>query len=101
MINSSSSDSQNYGKHWTPEQVHDAFAPKQETVASVTAWLTDSGIQDSRIVFYENKGWISVDVTVEEIEALLLAEFHEHEHSQTSKVRVGTDRYAVTRLRDI
>jgi len=46
-------------------------------------------------MFYENKGWISVDVTVEEIEALLLAEFHEHEHSQTSKIRVGTDKYVL------
>ena len=74
--------------------MHDAFAPKQETVESINQWLTDSGIQDHRIMFYENKGWIAVDVTVEEIEALLLAEFHEHEHSMTSKVRVGTDRYA-------
>ncbi|KAH7369691.1 protease S8 tripeptidyl peptidase-like protein I [Rhexocercosporidium sp. MPI-PUGE-AT-0058] len=95
LMDVSSSDSDNYGKHWTPEQVHDAFAPKKETVESITQWLTDSGIQDSRIMFYENKGWISVDVTVEEIEALLLAEYHEHEHSQTSKVRVGTDRYHV------
>ncbi|KAL2072472.1 hypothetical protein VTL71DRAFT_11815 [Oculimacula yallundae] len=95
LMDVSSSDSENYGKHWTPQQVHDAFAPKEETVASITQWLTDSGIEDSRIMFYENKGWISVDVTVEEIEALLQAEYHEHEHSQTSKVRVGTDRYHV------
>ncbi len=98
ILTSSSSDSTSgkYGKHWTPEQVHDAFAPKKETVTSVTQWLTDSGIEDSRIMFYENKGWIAVDVTVEEIEGLLRAEFHEHEHSRTSKVRVGTDKYALS-----
>ncbi|KAK0113865.1 hypothetical protein ONS95_014107 [Cadophora gregata] len=95
LMDVSSSDSENYGKHWTPEQVHNAFAPKEETVTSITQWLTDSGIDGSRIISYENKGWISVDVTVEEIEALLLAEFHEHEHSQTSKIRVGTDKYHV------
>ncbi|KAI6713018.1 protease S8 tripeptidyl peptidase I (secreted protein) [Marssonina coronariae] len=95
LMDVSASDSKNYGKHWTPEQVHDAFAPKEETVASITQWLTDSGIQDSRIMFYENKGWIAVDVTVEEMEALLRAEFHEHEHGRTSKVRIGTDKYHV------
>ncbi|PBP20191.1 hypothetical protein BUE80_DR009055 [Diplocarpon rosae] len=95
LMDVSASDSKNYGKHWTPQQVHDTFAPKEETVASVTQWLIDSGIQESRIMFYENKGWIAVDVTVEEIEALLMAEFHEHEHSRTSKVRVGTEKYHV------
>ncbi|KAK2624864.1 hypothetical protein QTJ16_006057 [Diplocarpon rosae] len=95
LMDVSAPDSKNYGKHWSPKQVHDTFAPKEETVASVTQWLIDSGIQDSRIMFYENKGWIAVDVTVEEIEALLMAEFHEHEHSRTSKVRVGTEKYHV------
>ena len=90
---SSEPHSKNFGKHWTPEQIHDAFAPKDETVSSVTEWLKDSGIHDSRIMFYENKGWIAVDVTAEEFEALLRAELHEHEHSRTSNVRVGTDRY--------
>lgn len=71
--------------------MHNAFAPEEETVASVIQWLTDSGIDHSRIMFYENKGWVAVDVTVGEIEELLKAEFHEHGHSKTSKIRVGTD----------
>ncbi|CZS98426.1 related to serine protease [Rhynchosporium agropyri] len=96
LMDVASSDSENYGKHWTPEQVHNAFAPKDETIASVKEWLTDSGIQDSRIMFYENRGWISVvDMTVEELESLLQAEYHEHENSQSSKVRLGTHKYHV------
>ncbi len=87
-------DSERYGKHWTAEEVHNAFAPEEETVANIKGWLTDFGIHGSRIVHSENRGWIAVDVTVEEAEALLLAEFHEHEHKLTSKVRVGTDKYA-------
>lgn len=47
------------------------FAPKEETVANVMNWLTDFGIHDGRIVHSENKGWIAVDVTVEEAEALV------------------------------
>jgi tripeptidyl-peptidase-1 len=86
--------SDKYGKHWTAEEVHNAFAPEEETIANIREWLTDFGIHDSRTMHYENKGWIAVDVTVEEAEALLLTEFHEHEHKLTSKVRVGCDKYA-------
>lgn len=89
---SADSESPNYGKHWSSERVHNAFAPKEETAASVMQWLSDSGIERSRIMTYENKGWLAVDVTVQEIEDLLKAEFHEHIHSTTSKVRVGTDK---------
>jgi len=68
------------------------FAPEEETVAKIEEWLTDFGIHSSRIAHYQNKGWIAVDVTVEEAEALLLTEFHEHEHKYSPKVRVGCDK---------
>ncbi|KAF8856879.1 putative protease S8 tripeptidyl peptidase I [Acephala macrosclerotiorum] len=87
--------SENYGKHWTPQEVHDAFAPEEETIAKIKEWLIDFGIHNSRIMHYENKGWIAADVTVAEAEALLLTEFHEHEHKLTSKIRVGADKYHV------
>lgn len=90
--NRSHPDSENYGKHWTAQEVHDMFAPEEETVDNIKSWLTDFGIHGARIVHSENKGWIAVDVTVEEAEALLLTEFHEHEHQYSSKVRVGCDK---------
>jgi tripeptidyl-peptidase-1 len=64
-------DSENYGNHWTPQQVHDMFSPEEETVATIKEWLTGFGIHNGRIVHSENKGWIAVDVTVEEAEALV------------------------------
>jgi tripeptidyl-peptidase-1 len=88
-------DSERCGKHFTPEEVHDMFAPEEKTVADIMNWLTNFGIHDSRIVHSENKGWIAADVTVEEAEALLLTEFYEHEHQHSPKVRVGCDKYAV------
>lgn len=69
------------------------FAPEEETVENIKAWLTNFGIHGSRIVHSENKGWIAVDVTVHEAESLLLTEFHEHEHKHSPKVRVGCDKY--------
>jgi tripeptidyl-peptidase-1 len=68
------------------------FAPPEDTVAAVKEWLTSSGIHGSRIVHSDNKGWIAFEATVEEAEALLLAEFHEHEHRESPNLRVGTDR---------
>jgi tripeptidyl-peptidase-1 len=86
--NRSHPDSENYGKHWTAQEVHEMFAPEEETVDNIKSWLIDFGIHGARIVHSENKGWIAVDVTVEEAEALLLTEFHEHEHQYSSKATV-------------
>jgi tripeptidyl-peptidase-1 len=89
---SSHPDSKNYGKYWTAEEVHDIFAPPEDTVNTVKEWLHSSGIEPSRVVHSDNKGWIAVDVTVDEAERLLLAEFYEHEHVHSAAVRVGCDK---------
>jgi tripeptidyl-peptidase-1 len=68
------------------------FAPPENTVSTVKEWLTSSGIDHSRVVHSDNKGWIAVDVTVEEAERLLLTEFYEHEHVHSASVRVGCDK---------
>jgi tripeptidyl-peptidase I len=72
--------------------VHSTFAPTDEAVTAVRDWLTQFGIHDSRIVHSDNKGWLAFDASAEEAERLLLTEFHEHEHRQSSKLRVGCDR---------
>jgi subtilase family serine protease len=91
-------DSEKFGKHWTPEEVHHMFAPEEETVANIKEWLTNFGIHGARIVHSENKGWVAVDVTVQEAEELLQTEFYEHEHQSSSKVRVGCDKYGFLRV---
>lgn len=70
-----------------------SFAPEEATVSSIKKWLEEFGIHGSRIVQSDNKGWIAVDVTVEEAEALLDTEYYEHEHATSSSVRVGCDEY--------
>ena len=47
--------SPNYGKHMTPEEVIDFFAPPQSTVAAVTDWIVASGIARERIGQSTNK----------------------------------------------
>lgn len=67
------------------------FAPAEDAVTAVKEWLTSSGIDASRIIQYDNKGWLAFDATTKEAEELLHTEFHEHEHTQSPSVRVGSD----------
>lgn len=69
------------------------FAPAEESVQAVRGWLTIFGIHESRVVHSDNKGWIVFDATVEEAEKLLLAEYYEHEHRHSPRIRVGCDEY--------
>ncbi len=63
--------SPNYGKHWTAEDVHNHFAPSDESVQAVKDWLLGFGIDESDVRHYENKGWLAVDLPVSKAEALL------------------------------
>jgi tripeptidyl-peptidase I len=94
-MNLSSSDpaSPKYGKHWKPEEVHAHFSPTSETIEAVREWLVASGFAADRVVHSENRGWFAFDATVEEAETLLLAEYYEHEHTQSGKLKVGCDRW--------
>ncbi|KAL9064346.1 MAG: hypothetical protein Q9157_007866 [Trypethelium eluteriae] len=84
-----------YGKYWTAKEVHEAFAPADGVVTAVKQWLTSAGIESSRIIDYENKGWLAFDATAKEAETLLRTEFYEHEHKHSSKIRVGCSSYHV------
>ncbi|KAI9696511.1 MAG: hypothetical protein M1820_008139 [Bogoriella megaspora] len=82
-----------YGQHWSAKEVHDAFAPTEEAETVVKDWLVSAGISANRIKHYENRGWLAFDATAEEAENLLHAEFYEHEHRYSDKIRVGCSRY--------
>lgn len=73
------------------EEVHDLFAPIEDHVQTIKEWLQRSGIDGSRIVHSDNKGWLAFDATTEEAERLFRTEYYEHEHSQSDRVRVGCD----------
>lgn len=74
------------------EEVHDMFAPPKENVNAIKEWLVFSGIDESRIVHSDNKGWLAFDATAEEAERLFLAEYYEHEHISSDNIRVGCDK---------
>ncbi|PWN44753.1 subtilisin-like protein [Ceraceosorus guamensis] len=77
--------SEQYGKHWTPEQVHEHFAPSDETVNVVKSWLQSHGsIDASRIRQSASKGWLELHVSVAEAERLLNTEYHGWVHASSA-----------------
>ncbi|KAH9844650.1 Pro-kumamolisin, activation domain [Teratosphaeria destructans] len=90
----SSPDYPTYGQHWTPEQVADAFAPSEETIDSVRAWLISSGIAEERIQRSEGRNWLRFEASVDEAEDLLKTKYHIFEH-HTGKPHVACDEYSI------
>ncbi|KAL9109396.1 MAG: hypothetical protein Q9227_005903 [Pyrenula ochraceoflavens] len=89
--------SPNYGKHWTEEEVTNAFAPSQESLVTVTDWLKSSGIAKSRISHSHNKGWLAFDASVGELEGLLHAAYHKFEHKASGRTTTACDVYHIPR----
>lgn len=73
------------------EEIHDMFAPQQNTVETVSAWLQDSGIAANRISRSVNKQWLQFDATTSEVEALIKAEYYNYAHYGTGKTNIGCD----------
>lgn len=95
LMDVSHPDSPNFGKHWTAQQIAETFAPSQESVETVTAWLKNSGIAPERIRKSQSLGWLHLNATVAEAEDLLKTEFFLHKHAQTGKPHVGCSQYSV------
>lgn len=86
--------SASYAQHWTPDQIADMFAPSQESVDLVSAWLAESGIDPSRIVVSDSRAWIDVNATVSEVKSLLRTDYHIYEHS-SGHLHVASGSYSV------
>lgn len=72
--------------------MHDTFAPSAEAVDEVRNWLHAAGIDKSRVVHSDNKGWLAFDAYAHEAENLFMAEFYEHKHMSTDSMKIGCDK---------
>ena len=73
------------------QEIHGIFAPQQNTVETVSAWLQDSGIAAHRISQSVNKQWLQFDATTSEMEALVKTEYYHYAHYGTGKTNIGCD----------
>ena len=74
--------SPNYGKHWTSQQVIDAFQPAESTIETVRQWLVNAGLEPT---LSGNKAWFAFDTTAKQAESLLQTEYYEYEVSRNSE----------------
>lgn len=88
-------ESSKYGQCYSSEDVVDLFAPSDEAVSSVRAWLEGAGIASDRISRSANKQWMQLDATVDEAENLLRTEYYVYEHGPTGRTTVACDEYHV------
>ena len=95
LMDVSHPDSPNYGKHWTPAQIAETFAPKQETIDLVMEWLAVEGIHPSRSKLASGRHWISFNATVGEMERLLKTTYHVYKHEHHGNNHVACDKYHV------
>ena len=87
-------ESPRFGQHWTAKQVAETFAPNEESVDAVLAWLKNSGIGSDRVSRSQSMGWLNFDATVAEAESLLKTEYHIHRHN-SGKPHVGCSHYHI------
>ena len=87
--------STSYGKHWTSEQVVEYFAPSDESIQSVRTWLNEAGIAEHRQALTSKRGWIWVEATIAEMEALLKTEYHIFNHGETGEHQIGCEEYSI------
>lgn len=85
--------SPNYGKHLSAEDVHNLFAPAEDSVKAVKEWLSASGVNEDNILHYTNKGWLALDVPASHAEDLLKTEYYEYEKDGSH--RIGCDQYSL------
>jgi len=95
LMSVSHPESPRYGQYLSPEEVHDLFAPSQDTVDAVRDWLLSAGIDDRLIAHSDNKGWLAANIPAEDFEGLFLAELHEYEHASSGSIKIGCDEYHV------
>ncbi|KAH8666390.1 peptidase S8/S53 domain-containing protein [Xylariales sp. PMI_506] len=87
-------ESNKYGKHWTSDEVIEAFKPSNETVDAVTQWLKEHGIAEGRITHTDNKVWLAFEASIQEAEGLLHSEFLVHENKK-GQIIADCESYAI------
>ncbi|KAF2121046.1 peptidase S8/S53 domain-containing protein [Lophiotrema nucula] len=87
--------SSKYGQHWNASDIASAFAPSDDTVAAVKAWLVSAGVASHRVEQSDSRGWLKFKATVEEAEELFKAKYHIYEHSETGQQHAACEEYSV------
>ncbi|KAB8273776.1 peptidase S8/S53 domain-containing protein [Aspergillus minisclerotigenes] len=87
--------SPNYARFYSADEVAAKFAPSTETVNEVQNWLTEKGINASRVAQTQNHGWLVFHATSKEIEDLFDTTYYEYHNRKTGKKAIACEQYHV------
>ncbi|KAF2706003.1 subtilisin-like protein [Pleomassaria siparia CBS 279.74] len=87
--------SSKYGRHWDAASISSAFAPCNDTVDAVRAWLISAGIASERVKQSDSRGWLKFKASVSEAEDLFKTRYHIYEHSETGQQHAACEEYSV------
>ncbi|RDW84876.1 putative tripeptidyl-peptidase 1 [Coleophoma cylindrospora] len=87
--------SPNFGKHWSPQQIAETFAPTEEAINAILDWLTESGIDKERIKLSPGMNWVNANLTVTEAESLLQTKYWHFIHVGSGTSHVACDDYSI------
>ncbi|QDS77382.1 hypothetical protein FKW77_005860 [Venturia effusa] len=73
-----------YGQHLTAEQVHSIVTPSNNTLESVQSWLLENGVNS--LSYSPAKDWVSMRMTVGQVEDLLQTEYYIFVHTDGTMV---------------
>ena len=77
LMDVSDPDPGNFGRHWSQDDVVNAFHPSTETIQAVTDLLHSHGIFD--FTHSDNKQWFAFDIMAGKAEEILRKQYFEHE----------------------
>ncbi|XDG03575.1 hypothetical protein ABKA04_003190 [Annulohypoxylon sp. FPYF3050] len=95
LMDISNPKSKKYGKHLSAEEIVKLFEPAEASFNAVKDWLVEAGIPSLNISQSSNKQWIQFDASVDQVEKLLLADYHVWEHVSTGVKDIACDEYHV------
>lgn len=84
--------SQQYGKHWTTDEIHSHFAPGDDTKATIMAWLNEHGFHQDMIASTASNGWLALHMSTRKAEQLFSAKYYEQVNEDGDAV-VACDEY--------
>ncbi|POW04279.1 hypothetical protein PSHT_11314 [Puccinia striiformis] len=89
-------DSQNYGSHWSPEQVREYFSPSEEAIREVAAWLKSQSSElggDYQPRMTKGGTWLNIQLPLSATEKLLDTKYHVYLHEETGQTHIACEDY--------
>jgi tripeptidyl-peptidase I len=95
LIEISNTKSKNYGKYLSAKEVGDIFGPSNKSTSYIREWLHSSSIDLDRQS--ARHSWLKFNATIQELETLLLTEYHVYQHHETREEHIRCNEHHVPR----